>query len=225
MDTAIGRDPISHPVDENDSELGPTTQDKSWGNLRAGNHLTARRQALDNWRYDRWKRDYWFCTFGEVGVMPDVILSTLASSVKIETIDELVEVVPGWAYARKYGDEVLSALKDASSKHKLELQAQRTTSRQANQKRKREDLRRDEEQLPLTSANTRIITPIIVKHVGDPTIPEVSHLQPLPPRPQPRSSHPRPQPSRPQSQPILISRPYARTDVLDILMDNSGCVQ
>jgi hypothetical protein len=164
LDTAHGRDPISHPGDDDDSDLGSATPDKSWGNLRVGNHLAMRRQALDDWRYDCWKRDHQFCTFGEVGVMSDTVLLTLASSIKVETVDELVEVIPGWGSGRKYGYEVLSALKDASNKHKIETQAQRTKVRQANQKRKREDLRQDEEQkplralvqphAPLTSANT-----------------------------------------------------------------------
>ena len=226
---AHGRDPISHPVDDDDSDLGSATPDKSWGNLRAGNHLATRRQALDDWRYNCWKRDYWFCTFGEVGVMPDAVLSTLASSVKIETVDELVEVVPRWGYARKYSHEVLSTLKDASHKHKLESQTQRVKVKQETRKRKRGDPQRDGEQEPLqvlvqphavhtvlpTSANTRMIVPIIVKHIENPTRLQVS-------RPQPQTqSLPRPQPSHLQPQPVLISRPYTRTDIFDVLMDNS----
>lgn len=136
LDMAHGRDPISHPIDDNDSDLGSDTPDKSWGNLRARNHLAMCRQALDDWRYDCWKRDYGFCTFGEVGVMPKTVLSTLALSVKIETVDELVEVVSSWGYARKYGHEVLSTLKDASHKHKLESQTQRVKVKQETQKRK-----------------------------------------------------------------------------------------
>lgn len=216
---AHGRDPISHPIDDNDSDLGSDTLAKSWGNLRAGNHLTMRRQALDDWRYDCWKRNHQFCTFGEVGVMSDTVLATLASSTKIETIDKFLEAVPRWGYARKYGHEVLSVLEDANHKHKLESQAQRTKVRQANQKRKREDLHGDEEQKPLrtlvqphsyttppTSANTRMITPIIVKHVEQPTRPQLPC--------------PRPRRSRPQPQPILTPHPYIRTDAFDVLTEN-----
>jgi hypothetical protein len=72
-----------------------------------------RRRVLESWRYNCWKRDYLLCSWGSVGVMPDAVLSTLASSIKIETVDDLVEAVSNWDYARKYGHEVLLLLKEA----------------------------------------------------------------------------------------------------------------
>ena len=113
LDASCGREPISCPVDDDNSDLGSTTSARTWGNLRAGNRLTIRRRVLEGWRYDCWKKNYRLCSWGPVGVMPDPVLSTLASSIKIQTVDDLLEVVSDWGYARKYGDEVLSLLKEA----------------------------------------------------------------------------------------------------------------
>ena len=172
-----------------------------------------RRQVLEDWWYDCWKKNYRLCSWGAVGVMPDPVLSTLASSIKIETADDLLEAVANWGYARKYGHEVLLLLKEADHNHKLKSQIQRTKTRQANKKRKLEDLQVDDKPkvsqgftqsgsstIPLALVHTWMIEPIIIKHVEQPT-------RPRPPHPQPR--------------PILVSRLYARTDIFDILMDSS----
>lgn len=119
LDTSFGREPISRPIDDKGSDLGPTTPVKTWGNLRPGNHLTIRRRVLERWRYECWMRDYRLCSWGSVGVMPDPVLSKLASSNEIKTIDDLLEAVPGWDYADKYCREILLLLKDADQEHQL----------------------------------------------------------------------------------------------------------
>jgi hypothetical protein len=212
LDASYGREPISYPANDDDSDLESTTSPKNWGNLRAGNRLTARRRVLEDWRYNCWKRVYQLCSWGVTGVMPDLVVSKLASSIKIVSTEDLLEAIPDWDYARKYGDEVLLLLKGADHEQQLESQAQRTKTRQENKKRKLEDLERDEEQqnlrgyldsgpsaTPLTLVRTRIINSVIVKHIPCPA---------------------GPQPSRPRPKPVLISRPYTRTDVFDSLMNN-----
>ena len=216
LDTSYGREPISRPVEDDDddgddNDLGPAVSSKLWGNLRSGNHLTIRRRVLENWRYECWKRDYRLCSWGVVGVMSDLVLSNLASSTKIKTINDLLEAAADWDYVGKYGHEVLSILEGADHEHQLESQAQRAKTRQLNRKRKIEDLERDSKQqdgfphpmlpdsIPLLSAHTRIIEPIVVKHVERPA-------GPCPPRPQPR--------------PTLVSHRYPHTDAFDSLMNN-----
>ena len=208
LDTSCGRSPISHPVDDENSDLESATPAKDWGNLHAGNCLTICRRALECWWYECWKKNYQLCTWSSVGVMPDSILLMLASSIKIETIDDLLEAASNWGYVSKYGQEVLLLLKDTDCKHQLESQAWCAKTRQANKKRKLEDLQADEEQkvlqgsihsglstTPLALAHTWVINPVVVKHIEPPP-----HLQ---------------------LWPVLISRPYARTDVFDSLIDNS----
>lgn len=145
--------------------------------------------------------------------MPDPVVSTLASSIKIVTVDDLLEAVSDWGYARKYGQEVLSLLKDADREHQVKSQTQRAKTREENKKRKLEDLQTDEEPkvpggsthsalspIPPTLVHTRMIIPTIVKNVEQPT---------------------QPRPSRPRPRPVPVSRSYTRTDAFDILM-NTG---
>lgn len=213
LDTSFGREPISHPAEDNDSDSGSGSAilPKAWGDLRAGKRLAARRRALEDWRYDCWKRDYPLCTWGVAGILSDPMLSKLASSVKIGTVDDLLEAASDWGYVSKYGHEVLLLLKDVDNEQQRESQARRIKTTEANRKRKLEDLERDETQLdiggsthycplpaPTAFNHTRIIVPIIVK------------LQlPAPP-----------QSSRPRPRPTPISRPYTRTDIFDSLMSN-----
>lgn len=211
LDAFYGRDPISCPTDDDNSDLGSTSLPKTWGNLRPGNHLTIRRRILEAWRYNCWKRDYQLCSWGAAGVMSDPVLSMLALSTKIKTIGDLLEAISDWGYANEYGGEVLLLLKGADEEHQLESQARRIKTRQANKKRKLEDMERDEEQynpggslgssastvIPLVLEHTRMIEPVVVKHVKQPT---------------------KSQPSRPQPRPVLTSRPYLRTDPFDSLM-------
>jgi hypothetical protein len=178
-----------------------------------------RRQVLEDWRYNCWKKDYQLCSWGVAGIMSDVVLSKLASFTKIETVDHLLEAVPDWGYASKYGQDVLLLLKDADLEQQLKSQVQRVKTRQENKKRKVADLERDERQqdsreslhsgssaTPLTLVHTRMLDPIVVAHVPLPMIP-------LPPRP------------RPRPQPVLIACPYTRTDVFDSIANYSRNMQ
>ncbi|KAF9784429.1 hypothetical protein BJ322DRAFT_1109140 [Thelephora terrestris] len=250
LDASHGREPISRPwpTDSDDSDLESAVSPKTWGNLCAGNYLTVRHRVLEVWRYDCWKQNYQLCSWGVTGVMPDQVLSKLASFIKIEAIDDLLEAVSDWGYGSKYGPDILSLLKDTDCKHLLESQAQRTKTRQANKKRKLEDLERNEAlqnlrgfrhsgslALSLALAHTWMLDSVLIKHILCPVGSQPS--RPPPSQPQPsrlQLSHPqlpclqhsrpqssRTQPSRLQSQPIFISCPYIRTDITDSLMNNS----
>lgn len=209
LDTLSGREPASLPVYNDNSDIGSSASPKTWGHLRSGNRLSIRRRVLETWRYDCWEKNYQLCSFGPVGVMPDAILSKLASFTKIETIDDLLEAISNWGYATKYGHEVLLRLGDADREHQADSQIRRVETRQLNKKRKIEDLERDERQslagfvgpglsaAPITLVHTRMMQPIVVKQVAPPT---------------------RPQFSRPKPRPI--SRPYNHTDIFDYLMGN-----
>ena len=236
LDDSSGREPISRPSDDESSDLRPTTPVKGWGNTRKGNRFTLRSQVLEDWRYNCWKRDYRLCSWGVAGVISDPVLTKLAGSFKLKTIENLLEAFPDWGYASKYGGEVLSLLEDADRRQRLASQAQSMQTRQANKKRKLEDMQRGEEQqdeggsihssslaippisppesphfsnvsLPLTLTCTQTINPITVTYIPPP-------MRPQPPRPRPQ---PQPKLFVP---PLMVSRPYIRADPLDSLMND-----
>jgi len=213
LDTSFGRAPISRPTDDDDSDFGSTISPKLWGDLRTGNRLAARRRALEDWRYDRWKRDYPLCSWGTMGILSDPMLSRLASSIKIETVDNLLEAASDWGYVSKYGHEVLLLLKVADDEQQRVSRAQRVKTMRANKKRKLEDMEREERwqdtggstrhspsPVPTSLIHTRMLNPITVKQIQHPA---------------------QPQPSRPRPRPTPVSRPYTRTDVFDCLVNSS----
>ena len=222
LDTSFGREPIAHPPDDGNSNLGSTTSAKAWGNLHAGNHLTMCCWVLEDWWYGYWKKNYQLCSWGAVGVMPNPVLSTLASSIKVKTFEDLLEIASNWGYAWKYGHDVLLLLKEANHEYQLESQVQRMKMRQANKKCKLEVLQMDEESkvsqgpthsgssiIPLALVHIQMISPIVIKHIEQPTQPQPTWLWPTWPWSPPL-----------QPQPVLISHPYVCTDVFDVLMDN-----
>ena len=189
IDTSFGRGPVLYPIGGEGSDVESTTSPKTWGNLHSGNRLTIRRQALETWRFDCWDGDYCFCSFGPVGVMPDAILSKLASFTKIETVDNILKAVSTWGYASRYSHEVLSWLKDADHEHQIKSQTQQAKMRQLNKECKMET---DEQQdlgrftqsgsfpTPVALVHTWMIDPVIVKHVARPIIPQHSRPRPRP---------------------------------------------
>lgn len=103
LDAVFGREPISCPADNNNSDLGSATPPKAWGYLCSGNHLMMCHQVLDTWQYDCWKENYQLCSWGAMGVTPDLVLSKLATSTKIKTIDNLLEAVSDWVTQASMG--------------------------------------------------------------------------------------------------------------------------
>ena len=190
-----------HPMDEDDSDLGSTAAPNTWGNLRSGNHFKMRRQALETWRRECWKKNYRLCCWGPVGVMPDLVLSKLASFNKIKTVNDLLKAASDWDYANVYGNEVFQLLKDADEQHRFKSQVQRVRTTQLNKTHKMEDSEGGgERQGPGGLIHTHMIRPVVVLHINPTTRPQPSHSQP---------------------QQILISCPYTHTDVFDSLINNS----
>jgi len=128
--------------------------------------------------------------------MPDSVLSKLASFNKIKTVDDLFKATPDWDYMDTYGREIFKLLKDADEQHRSESQAQRLRTTRLHRTRKMEDSEGNREQQGLGGLiHTYMIRPVVVLNINPTT--------------------------RPQSQPILVSRPYTRTDIFDSLINNS----
>ena len=77
---------------------------------RRGSHLRACRQALTIWREDTVDRDHPFSAFRGTTILPDKMLTTLASRSGIKTIDDIRAAAPGWPYLADYGADVLKVL-------------------------------------------------------------------------------------------------------------------
>ena len=77
---------------------------------RRGDHLEACRNALKNWRLETWKRDFKRTILTPDVILPDKVLSKLASQARIKTPDLVKEEIPGWVLANRYAEAVLKIL-------------------------------------------------------------------------------------------------------------------
>ncbi|KAK7043414.1 bloom syndrome, partial [Favolaschia claudopus] len=80
---------------------GPTT--------RRGDHLKAARTALSDWRLKTYLAKYSTSPFTETGIMPDTVLTALASK-RIQHVGEMQSLSPSWMLARRHGQEVILLL-------------------------------------------------------------------------------------------------------------------
>ncbi|KAJ7456331.1 hypothetical protein B0H11DRAFT_1642783, partial [Mycena galericulata] len=79
---------------------------------RRAEHLQDARAALVSWRTRTFFKRYSTSSFTDVGILPDKILTTLASK-RIRSLDEMAEklTVP-WMFAQRHGEEVIELLRE-----------------------------------------------------------------------------------------------------------------
>ncbi|KAJ7512821.1 P-loop containing nucleoside triphosphate hydrolase protein, partial [Mycena galericulata] len=77
---------------------------------RRKDHLKQARDALERWRQRIYLEKYAKSSVPDVGIMPDTVLTSLASK-RFDTVDELKVHTPTWMLARRHGEEVLQVLR------------------------------------------------------------------------------------------------------------------
>lgn len=111
---------------------------------RRGDHLKSVRTSLLQWRITAIKR-YRPQPFTAVVLLPDNILTKLASNARLFTLEDLQqEIKPPWVWASIHGEEVLQLLK----RHDDNLMAERETvkrAKQAEDAREKERIRMEKE--------------------------------------------------------------------------------
>ena len=73
-------------------------------------HLGAARNALSCWCQTIWKTEYSHCIWGPEVLLPDTVLTKLASRARIKTISDIKNKVPEWLWVDEYGKAVLKLL-------------------------------------------------------------------------------------------------------------------
>ena len=66
--------------------------------------------VLMNWRYKTWQTDCKDCVWGPNFLLPDTILTKIATRARIQMLCELKEELPEWIWADEYGKSVLKLL-------------------------------------------------------------------------------------------------------------------
>jgi hypothetical protein len=116
---------------------------------RRQERLESARKALSNWCLTLWNAAYSHCVWGPEVLLPDTVLTKLASRARIKTISDIKNEVPEWPWADEYGDIVLklleaidSAWHEENERKKVEKKAKRAKISAGN-KVKREGDRLD----------------------------------------------------------------------------------
>ena len=102
------------------SKNGPST--------RRLQHLSNVRAVLEHWRFKTKRNHYSLGSVTAEAILPNPILTTLASNTHIRTVEDMVTVInPPWIMARRHGKDVLKLLKSlddaAREEHEREKRA------------------------------------------------------------------------------------------------------
>jgi hypothetical protein len=77
---------------------------------RRQERLEAARNVLSNWRQTVWKSEFSHCIWGPEVLLPDTVLTKLASRAKIKTVSDIKNEIPEWLWEDEYGDILLKLL-------------------------------------------------------------------------------------------------------------------
>jgi len=117
---------------------------------RRGEWLRLCREALAQWRDNTWDQKYSRCAWGPNVLLPKTVITKLASSVSVSTLEDLKREVPDWDFAEVYGLAVIDIIKGSDDlwkrEHDQEIQARKENRRRQSEKNKqlRDELQRQQ---------------------------------------------------------------------------------
>ncbi|KAH7924176.1 hypothetical protein BV22DRAFT_1013804, partial [Leucogyrophana mollusca] len=84
---------------------------------RREEHLKGARTLLENWRYEVWMELYSEGPYGPEGLLPDAIITKIANSRRLKSVDDLIGI--GWSSSRvmKHGMAVVKMLEEYDKDH------------------------------------------------------------------------------------------------------------
>ncbi|KIJ61474.1 hypothetical protein HYDPIDRAFT_31340 [Hydnomerulius pinastri MD-312] len=130
----------SHPVLESassssmdvDSEPEEDPDPHSTVSRRVQTHLQSVRAALLTWRVKIAARDYPHACFTSAVVLPDPVLTTIASNRQLTTLHDLQTALPTtWVLAERYGEEVLGLVRRIDDEDRAAREAKRAADQEA----------------------------------------------------------------------------------------------
>jgi len=80
---------------------------------RRGERFKVCREALAQWRDRTWHRDYGLCAWGPNALLPEEVITKLASSLSLSSLEDVKREVPDWDFAEDYGAVVIDAINKA----------------------------------------------------------------------------------------------------------------
>lgn len=114
--------PSTSESESSDSEAGtsakPARKRKGTGlGRRTGEWLSTAHTTLETWRDSVWEELYSSCIWGPTTLLPDKVLTSLATWHKLKDVDGIRENLPEWSYAATHGRDVLHALQPVDQQY------------------------------------------------------------------------------------------------------------
>lgn len=125
------------------------TNDKEKGAVkRRDQHLEEARKLLVGWRASTYRARYPYAIWGVEGLMPDVVVTALATYRRWRSLEDLQYAAADWMWKERHADEVLKLLKELDERVDAEKEfakRAKADARKAETKRKREAKKRASE--------------------------------------------------------------------------------
>lgn len=115
---------------------------------RRDQHLEEARKLLVGWRASTYRAKYPYAIWGEEGLMPDVVVTALATYRRWRTLEDLQFTAAEWMWKDRHADEVLKLLRDLDERvdaGKEIAKRAKADARKAETKKRREAKKRARE--------------------------------------------------------------------------------
>lgn len=99
---------------------------------RVHQHLQDVRAALTSWRAQTLAQDFPHAPFTSIVVLPDPVLTSIASNRQLETVTQLRDdLSTPWVFAERYGQDVLDLVKKLDEEEQQRKEAKKLADREA----------------------------------------------------------------------------------------------
>lgn len=96
---------------------------------RREDRLQSCRDAITEWRSRTWSEKYSDCAWGPSVLLPDTVLTKLATRSYLLTVEDIKKDLPDWDFVDEYGPAILEVIQKTdiiwNEGHALELQAKK----------------------------------------------------------------------------------------------------
>lgn len=103
--------------------------------MRRDQHLADCRACLYRWRMKCWVDNYTYCSFTPQILLPDVVLTRLASWGRLQQVSDIREKIPSWVFADVHGAEVLGLLAEIDLRYHTVAEERKVLEKEARTKR------------------------------------------------------------------------------------------
>ena len=142
---------------KNEGRAEPAAQRLQRAEIRRGDRFANARHALIQWRIETRLAFYSPSPFTAEAILPDSVLTTLASNARIQSLPDMAVVLgSSWAFTDEHGEEVLRVLKEADDAFKL---ASDTARQQAEEAEKTSSMAAPEDNQAMHAVTQQCWTP------------------------------------------------------------------